>query len=230
DAWVPVSAAPSTPVLFFAVGVATITGLLFGVAPAWMTSHADPLDAMRGSNRTASATTSAQKILVIAQAAVSVVLLSAAAMLGQSLRNLEHQNLGFTPDGRYLVSIDSKLSNYPEPQLLPLFREIETRLRAIPGVWMASAALYAPMGGLYWAHDVRIAGRPEPGATDDVSVAWTRVMPGFFDTVGDRIVLGRPITDADSADGRRVAVVNEAFARKFFPNGNPIGGTLGPAP
>jgi putative ABC transport system permease protein len=230
DAWVPVSAAPSTPVLFFAVAVAMITGLLFGVAPAWMTSHADPMDAMRGSNRTASGTTSAQRILVIAQAAVSVVLLSAAAMLGQSLRNLEHQNLGFAADGRFLVSIDPKLSNYPEEQLLPLFREIESRLRAIPGVRTASAALYAPMGDLYWAHDVRITGRAEPGARDDVSSAWTRVMPGFFETVGDRIVMGRPITDADDADARRVAVINEAFAKKFFPNDNPIGQHFGPAP
>jgi predicted permease len=230
DAWVPVSAAPSTPVLFFAVAVAMITGLLFGVAPAWMTSHADPMDAMRGSNRAASGTTSAQKILVIAQAAVSVVLLSAAAMLGQSLRNLEHQNLGFAAEGRYLVSIDSKLSNYPEEQLLPLFREIETRLRAVRGVRMASAALYAPMSGSYWAHDVRIAGRAEPGARDDVSSAWTRVMPGFFETVGDRMVIGRPMTDADTADTRRVAVINEAFARKFFPKEDPIGQHFGPAP
>ena len=230
DAWVPVSAAPSNPVLFFALAVATMTGLLFGVAPAWMTSHADPIDAMRGSNRTASGTTKAQKILVIAQAAVSVVLLSAAAMLGQSLRNLEHQNLGFDADGRYLVSVDPKLSNIPEEQLLPLFREIETRLRTVRGVRMASAALYAPLGGLDWAHDIRIAGRPEPGARDDVSAAWTRVMPGFFDTIGDRIVMGRPITDADNTNARLVAVVNEAFARKFFQNENPIGRHFGPAP
>jgi putative ABC transport system permease protein len=230
DAWVPVSAVPSTPVLFFTFAVAMITGLLFGVAPAWMTSHADPMDAMRGSNWTASGTTSAQKILVIAQAAVSVVLLSAAVMLGQSLRHLEHQNLGFAADSRYLVSIDSRLSNYREDQLLPLFREIETRLRAVPGVRMASSALYAPLGGLYWAHDVRIAGQPEPGARDDVSAAWTRVMPGFFDTVGDRIVMGRPITDTDNANARLVAVVNQAFARKFFRNENPIGRHFGPAP
>ena len=230
DAWVPVSAAPSTPVLFFAVVVALTTGLIFGVAPAWMTSHADPMEAMRGSNRTGSAATGAQKILVIAQAAVSVVLLSAAAMLGQSLRNLEHQDLGFPTDGRFLVSIDSKLSNYPEERLLPLFGEIEKRLRAVPGVWMAAAALYAPFGGLYWAHDVRVAGGPEPDARDDVSSAWTRVMPAFFETIGDRIVMGRPITDADNAQARRVAVINESFARKFFPNENPIGRHFGPAP
>jgi putative ABC transport system permease protein len=230
EAWVPVSAAPSAPVLLFALAVSLITGLIFGIVPAWMTSHADPMNAMRGSSRTPSRTTGAQKFLVIAQVAISVVLLGAAAMLGQSLRNLEHQNLGFAADGRYLVSIDSKLSNYPEAQLLPLFREIERRLRAIPGVRTASAALYAPMGGLYWAHDVRIEGRAEPGPRDDVSSTWTRVMPGFFETVGDRIVMGRPITDADNAVARRVGVINEAFAKRFFPNENPIGQHFGPAP
>ena len=230
DAWVPVSAAPSTPVLFFALAVSLITGLVFGVAPAWTTSNADPMDAMRRSTRTASGTSGAQRILVIAQAAISVVLLSTAAMLGQSLRNLEHQNLGFAAEGRYLVWIDSKLSNYAQQRLLPLFLEIESRLRVIPGVRMASAALYAPMAGLYWAHDVRIAGRPEPGARDDASSNWTRVMPGFFETIGDRIVMGRPLTEADDVDGRRVAVINEAFARRFFPNENPIGRHFGPAP
>jgi predicted permease len=149
--------------------------------------------------------------------------------LGQSLHNLEHQNLGFAADGRYLVSIDSKLSNQPQEQLLPLFREIETRLRAFPGVRTASAALYAPMSGSYWSHDVRMAGQPEPGPRDDVSSAWTRVMPSFFETIGDRIVMGRPIVDADNATARRVAVINEAFARKFFPNENPIGKHFGPA-
>jgi putative ABC transport system permease protein len=227
--WVPVSAVPSMPVVLFALAVSLMTALLFGTVPALITSRADPMDAMRGSTRTASDTTGAQKALVIAQAAVSVVLLSAAAMLGQSLYNLEHQNLGFAADGRYLVSIDSKLSNQPQEQLLPLFREIDERLRALPGVRIASAALYSPMSGSYWSHDVRIAGRPEPGAGDDVSSAWTRVMPGFFETIGDRIVRGRPIVDADAATTRRVAVINEAFARKFFPNENPIGEHFGPA-
>jgi len=229
DAWVPVSAAPSIPVLLFALAVSLITAQLFGIVPAWITSRADSMDAMRRSTRTASETTGAQKTLAIAQAAVSVVLLSAAAMLGQSLYNLEHQNLGFATDGRYLVSIDSKSSNQPQEQLLPLFREIETRLRAFPGVRTASAALYAPLSGSSWSHDVRMAGQPEPGRGDDVSSAWTRVMPGFFETIGDRIVMGRPIVDADNATARRVAVINEAFARKFFPNENPIGKHFGPA-
>jgi len=230
DAWVPVTAAPSMPVLLFALAVSVVTALLFGIAPAWLTSRADPMAAMRGSTRTALGTTGAQKILVIGQAAISVVLLSAAAMLGQSLHNLEHQNLGFGADGRYLVSIDSKLSNYAQDQLLPLFQEIVRRLRGIPGVRMASAALYAPLSGSNWAHGIQIAGRPEPSPRDDVASAWTRVMPGFFETVGDRIVMGRPIIDADNATAPRVAVINQAFARRFFPSENPLGQHFGPAP
>ncbi|HEU4996020.1 MAG TPA: ABC transporter permease [Gemmatimonadaceae bacterium] len=229
DAWVPVSAAPSIPVLLFALAVSLMTALIFGIVPAWITSRADPMDAMRGSTRRAAETTGAQATLAIAQAAVSVVLLSAAAMLGRSLYNLEHQNLGFAADGRYLVSIDSKLSNQPQERLLPLFREIETDVRSLPGVRAVGAALYAPMSGSYWSHDVRIAGQPEPGAGDDVSSAWTRLTPGFFETIGDRIVMGRPIADADNATTRRVAVINEAFANKFFRDENPIGRHFGPA-
>ena len=114
-----------------------------------MTSHAEPVEAMRGANREVGGGRHwAQKALVIAQAAVSLVLLSAAAMLGGSLRNLEHQNFGFDPDGRYLVSINSPmLSDHKQEQLVPLFREIQDRLSAIPGVRGVSSATYAPMSG-----------------------------------------------------------------------------------
>ena len=236
DTWVPVNPAPSTPVLLFALGISVITGVIFGIAPAWMASHAEPIEALRGVNRMVPGsrgvlgTAGAQKTLVIAQAAVSVVLLSAAAMLGQSLRNREHQNFGFDTSGRYLVSIDPKDSGYKQEQLVPLFREIEDRLSAIPGVRMVSAVLEAPLNGWVWPHHILIQGKPEPGPRNDDSSGWTRVTPPFFKTLGDNIVMGRPITDEDNADTRPVAVVNEAFARKFFGRENPICQHFGPAP
>jgi len=231
DTWVPVDAAPSMPVLLFALGISVITGVIFGIAPAWMTSHAEPIEALRGANRSVGGNRHwAQKTLVIVQVAVSLVLLSAAAMLGQSLRNLEHLNFGFDTSGRYLVSINPLLSNYKQQALLPLFREIGERVRAIPGVRMVSPALYAPMTGSHWDHDIRIEGKPEPGPMDDVSSAWTRVTPGFFETLGDRIVMGRTITDDDNTNTRAVAVINEAFAKRFFGKENPIGQHFGPAP
>src|SRR5271154_4378482 len=108
--YVPIEASPSWPVLLFTFGTSVLTGVLFGVAPAWTTSHADPVEALRGANRAVSGRGSwAQKSLVIGQAAMSIVLLSAAALLGKSLRNLEHQNFGFATEGRYLVSINPTL-------------------------------------------------------------------------------------------------------------------------
>lgn len=231
DAWVPVNAAPSPPVLLFALGISVISGVAFSVAPAWMTAHAEPIEAMSGANRTVGGNRHwAQQTLVIVQAAVSLVLLSAAAMLGQSLRNMEHQNFGFDTRGRYLVSINSMLSNYKQERLAPLFREVSDRLRATSGVRMVSPALYAPLSGYYWDHDIRIPGNPEPGPENDVSSGWTRVMPGFFETLGDRIVMGRPITGEDNANTRPVAVINESFAKRFFGKTNPIGQHFGPAP
>jgi len=225
-----VSAAPSPPMLLFALGMSVVTGVGFGIAPAWMTLHADPIEALRGANRSAGGNRHwAQKTLVIVQAAVSLVLLSAAAMLGRSLHNLEHQNFGFDLSGRYLVTMNTKLSSYKQDQLLPIFIEIEDRVRRIPGVRRVSAALYAPMSGFAWQHEIRIVGKPEPGPEDDLSSGWTRVMPGFFETLGDRIVMGRPINDEDTAAARPVAVVNEAFARKYFGKENPIGQHFGPA-
>jgi len=231
---IPLNATPSIPVLLFALGVSVVTGVVFGMAPAWMTSHAEPIEALRGANRSLGShrvfgTSGAQKTLVIVQVAVSLVLLSTAAMLGRSFGNRRHQNFGFNPSGRYLVSIDPKLSNYTQEQLVPLFHEIEDRLRAIPGVRMTGSALHAPLTGI-WTQDILTEGQPEPGPNDDLNSGWTRVTPGFFETLGNRIVMGRPLTDDDNANARPVAVINQTFARKFFGNQNPIGKHFGPAP
>jgi predicted permease len=227
--YVPIDATPSWSVLIFTLGMSVLTGVIFGIAPAWMTSHANPVEALRGASRSVGGQRSwAQKSLVIAQAAMSVVLLSAAALLGQSLRNLEHQNFGFETQSRYIAWINPMLGNYKPEQLEPMFREIDDRLRQIPGVRMVAPALYAPMTGDSWNDGIRVEGRPEPGAKEDTSAGWARVMPGFFETVGAKIVLGQPITDEDTAATRKVAVINEAFARRFFKGQNPIGQHFGP--
>ena len=232
-AWVPVDANPSIAVLLFALAVSVITGLIFGIAPAWMASDAEPIGAMRESwavGLNHGVFGSAQKALVIVQAAVSLVLLSAAAMLGQSLRNLEHQNFGFNSSGRYVVTIAPKLSGYKQEQLLPLLGEIEDQLRHIPGVLRVGSVLAAPQQSWVWPHDVRVEGKPEPSEQDDVSSGWTRVTPGLFEALGDKIIMGSSITDADNASTRPVAMINEAFAKRFFGRENPIGQHFGPTP
>jgi predicted permease len=232
SAWIPVEASPSTPVLLFALGVSVLTGAIFGIAPAWMISHAEPLEALRGANRAVGVRSHwAQKALVIAQAAVSLVLLSAAAMLASSLRNLEHQNFGFDPEDRYLLDLDSPiLSNYKQEQLVPLYRGIQERLRVIPGVRDVSSATYSPMTGDQWGHNIRVQGQPEPDPKEDVPSDWTRITPGFFDTVGARMLAGRAINEADNGNTRHVAVIKQAFAKRCFGSRDPIGHHFCPAP
>jgi putative ABC transport system permease protein len=226
--FVPVSASPSWPVLLFTLGISVLTGVIFGIVPAWLTSHADPIEALRGANRSVGGNRSwMQRSLVIAQVAVSLVLLSAAALLGRSLRNLQHQNFGFETDGRYIAWINPMLSNYKPEQLEPMFEKIDDRLTQIPGVRKVAPALYAPMTGDNWNEGVRVAGRPEPGAKEDTSASWSRIMPGFFETIGAKMTLGRPITEDDTATTRKVAVINEAFAKRFFKDKNPIGEHFG---
>ncbi|HVH86433.1 MAG TPA: ABC transporter permease [Terriglobales bacterium] len=228
--YVPISATPSLPVLLFTLGISVLTGIIFGIAPAWVTSHADPVEALRGASRSVGSGRSwAQKSLVIAQGAISVVLLSAAALLGQSLRNLQHQKFGFETQGRYIAWINPILGNYKLEQMEPMFRQINDRLRQIPGVRMVAPALYAPMTGDSWNNGIRVEGRPEPGAKEDTGAGFVRVMPDFFETIGAKIVLGRPITDEDTGATRKVAVINEAFAKKFFKDQNPIGQHFGPS-
>jgi predicted permease len=129
-----------------------------------------------------------------------------------------------------VASINPKISSYQQEQLPQLLRQVEDQLRLVPGVHAVGSVLAAPQTGWVWPHDIRVEGKPEPGQQDDVSSGWTRVTPGFFDTLGDRIVMGQPITDQDSASTRPVAVINEAFARRFFGAENPIGQHFGPAP
>jgi predicted permease len=227
--YVPIEATPSLPVLLFTLGIAVLTGVLFGIAPAWMTSHAEPVEALRGARgSTGTKARWPQKALVITQAAMSLVLLSAAAMLGQSLRNLEHQNYGFQMQGRYVAWIDPQVANLKPEELDPLFREIQTRLCAIPGVRKVSSELYAPMSGDSWNTGVHLEGKPEPDAKSDYGAMWLRVTPGFFETLGNPILMGRPILDSDTGSTRNVAVVNEAFAKRFFKGENPIGRHFGP--
>jgi putative ABC transport system permease protein len=226
--YVPIDATPSWPVLLFTMGTSVLTGIIFGIAPARVAANAEPIEALRGANRSVGGQRSwAQKSLVIGQAAMSLVLLSAAALLGQSLRNLEHQDFGFETQDRYIAWINPKLGDYPPEQMEPMFRRIDDRLREIPGVRMVAPALYAPMTGDSWNDGIRVEGRPEPGAKEDTSSSWARVMPGFFETLGAKMALGRSITDQDTATTRKVAVINEAFAKRFFKNQNPIGQHFG---
>ena len=229
-AGVPIEASPSMPVLLFAFVTSLLTGVAFGIAPAWMTSRVDPIEALRGASRsTTRAGSLPRKTLVVLQAALSLVLLSASGLLTTALQRLENQDLGFDQDRRLVATINPKLAGYQSAQLPPLYRRIHDSIAGVPGVASVALCLYSPPGG-GWGSGVWVDGRQPPGPNDDNLSWWNRVTAGYFEVVGTPLLEGRDISDEDTATARKVAVVNEAFARQFFPQEDPIGKHFGRKP
>jgi predicted permease len=226
--FVPIDASPSLPILGFAFALSLVTGIIFGVAPAWITSHSDPADALRGANRsTRDRSAMPQKSLVITQAALSLVLLAMAGLVTESLRNLEHFNFGFDTDGRLMVQIDPLTAGYTLDRLPGLYQQFRDRLGQIPGVRSVSYSLYSPQDGDSWNDAIDIEGRPEPTPDNHTIVGWVRVSPDYFKTIGTPVIRGRAIGEQDTATSQRVAVVDEKFVRTFFPKEDPIGQHFG---
>ena len=224
----PISASPSVPVLAFAIGLSILTGIAFGIVPAWITSHSDPAEALRGVNRsTRDRTSLPQKSLIVFQAALSLVLLAGAVLLTRTLRNLEHQDFGIQTANRYVLHLDPFGAGYTPEKLPALYQAIEQRFGSLPGMQSVGLALYSPLEGNNWGESVRVEGRPEPGPEEHTGASWDRVSPQFFDTVGQPVTRGRGFTDADTPTSRLVAVVNQEFVKKFFPKEDPIGRHFG---
>jgi predicted permease len=226
---VAIAATPSLPVLAFTFALTLLTGILFGVAPAWSTATADPADALHGANRsTAGSGTWVQKALVIAQAALSLVLLCAAGLLTQSLSNIRHQQFGIETQDRYILHIEPQMAGYKVPELPALYRQLRESLMRVPGVEKVAFSLYSPMEGNNYGETVYIAGQaPPPPDSPENSASWVRVSEDYFDVVGTKILQGRPVTREDTPTTRNVAVVNQAFAKKFFANESAIGQHFG---
>ncbi len=225
--FVPIDAAPSGPVLAFAAALSILTGILFGTAPAWFSSGSDPVEALRGVNRsTSSGASLPQKALLIAQAAISVVLLAGAAMLTRSLNNLEHQDFGFPTENRISVLLNSPLASYGPQKLDALYRQLEERLARIPGVRRASLASYTPFVD-NWTEGIVVEGHGQPRLDENTEASWDRVGVGYLETAGISLVRGRTLARQDTGSSRPVAVVNQTFVRKFFKNQNPMGKHFG---
>ena len=225
---VPISAVPSLPVLGFTFVLSLLTGLAFGIAPALLASRFDPAETLRAGNRATRDTSGLpQRSLVVAQTALSLVLLAGAGLLSRSLAKLESQDFGFATAGRLIVKVDPLLARYTPERLPDLYRQIEQRLGALPGVQGVGLAMYTPLTDR-WTGSIFIQGRPLPPAgVEEDYAAFERVSPGFLDAIGQRVLRGRPITEHDNAGAPRVALVNEAFARKYFQGRDPIGQRFG---
>ncbi len=226
--YVPIDAAPSLPVLAFAFALSLVTGALFGTAPAWHASHADPAEALRGVNRTTRDRSSlSQKILVIVQATLSVVLLAGAGLLTHSLDKLQHQDFGYEIDHRVTISLTAPFSSYSQPKLDAMYRDLQQRLAHIPGVERAALAQYTPLQD-NWGEIVIRQGHGMPNMNEQIGSSWDHVNPGYLETLGEPILRGRSITEQDTATTQNVAVVNEAFVKRFFkPAEEPLGSHFG---
>jgi predicted permease len=224
----PVDANPSLPVLGFAFLVSLLTGVLFGLAPAWFATHAQPAEALRGVNRsTRDRSSFPQKALVVVQAALSVVLIAGAILMTRSLTNLEHQKFGIVTANRYVLHFDPAGAGYTAERLPALYRQIEDRFSALPGVANIGMAMYSPLEDDNWGECVIQQGHPAPGPNARCGSTWDRVSNHFLDSLGVPMVRGRGFTEQDTATSQQVALVNQAFAKKFFPNQDPVGQHFG---
>ncbi len=222
SSFLPISTIPSLPVLAFAFALALLTGVLFGTAPAWLATRTDPVEALRGAGRSTSDRSSLpRKALLVFQATLSVVLVAGAGMLTRSLNNLEHQNLGFETKNRITVALNSPPFTYIPERLDALYRDLDDKLNHLPGVERASLALYNPFTD-NWGELIFVPGRPAPGMSETSVASWDRVTPEYFQAVGQPIVQGRGFSGADSNKTALVAVVNQAFVRRFFTNEDPM--------
>ena len=227
--FVPINATPSLAVLAFAFTLSLVTGVLFGTAPAWFASRSDPAEALRGANRSTHDRSSfPQKILVVFQATLSVVLLAGAGLLTRSLMNMQHQGFGYDTDRRVTISFTAPYSTYPPPKLDAMYRELQDRLSHMPGVERAALAQYTPLQD-NWGEIAIREGHAMPNMNDQhIFTSWDHVSTGYLETMGQKIVRGRSITEEDSASSRNIAVVDEAFVHTFFkPSEDPIGAHFG---
>jgi hypothetical protein len=209
-------------VLLFAMGVACMTCVVFGVAPAWRAARTEPQAAMSGGGRSLTAGRerhTVQRLMVITQVAVSLVLLAGALLFIRSFRNLTTFDAGMRQENVFVGFFGFNRAGLPQEQWLRHKRLLAQDVAAVPGVLAAATTTNLPLLGGDWEH------RTHAGETA-ASAKFTWVGPGYFDVMGIPILQGRAFEESDGAESPRVAVVNEAFVESFLADADPIGQTL----
>jgi predicted permease len=231
-----VAVAPTTPlnltmsplVLGFTVAVSLAAGVLFSLAPALRSRRLDLASALKersqagvGSRRLGLA-----PALVTGQVALCLVLLVGAGLLTRSLVNLQGQDVGFDRSGLLLARLQTRLAGYRPAELEGLYRRLIDQVRTIPGVTGATVATYSPMGNMSRSNSIAVESY-QPRDGDDMSSSVNLVGPHYPETMGVSLQAGRAFDDGDRPDSPRVAMVNEAFVRAYFPGQTPVGRRLG---
>jgi putative ABC transport system permease protein len=213
-------------VLVVALLVSMLTGVLFGLAPAFQAATGRSLSLLRTtrvSSGAAHGSSTTRRALLMAEVSLALVLLVGAGLMLRTMTNLMSVDLGF--DAEHVVSAQFGLpaQRYPVEQRRLFYDSARERLLAVPGVQDAAFTLSLPVQGSNWNSIFIVEGQPVPERANLPSSAWTPVSPSYFDVMGIRVLRGRGFLDADGPDAARVAVINETFARRFWPDGDPIG-------
>jgi len=208
-------------VVGFTAGLALLTCFLFGLVPALRATRGAPADAMRGGRGAAAGGErhGLRRTLVVAQIALSFVLLVGALLFGQSLRNLLGTDTGIRSEGVLVAAVDTRTSALAPENRLDVYRRLQDRFGALPEVTSAAAVLMTPFGGSGWNESCHAD--DDPDLTDGTNVWFNRVGPGYFETMETPLFSGRDLSDRDVAGGPQVAVVNQELARRLFGDPDP---------
>jgi predicted permease len=213
-------------VLAFTAAVTIGTALLFGTAPAFRAARVAPIDALKEHGRGGGdGRANLANGLVVAQVALSLVLVVAAGLFVRTFERLANQRLGFDRDRVLVVNVNVMRSAVAAQARPDLVARLAAAIGGVPGVARASASVVTPVSGMTWNFRVNVPGAPAMSERDRSALV-NMVTPGFFATYGTRIVAGRDIDERDTATSPHVALVNETFAKRFFPGRNPVGRTI----
>jgi len=211
----------------FTLAVSLVTGIFFGLIPAIHASKPDLNEALKEGSRGAMGSSAGKRtrsVLVAVEVALSLVLLIGAGLMIKSFARLQQMNLGFNPEKVLAVTLTLSNSRYPEErQQAAFFQETLNRLQSLPGVQSAGATTALPLTLELSGSDFRIEGHPEPEAGKELIIHTRSVSPGYFGTLGIRLLKGRDFSDRDKSDAPRTAVINSELARIYFLNEDPLG-------
>jgi len=211
----------------FSLVVSLLTGLAIGVLPAWQASSVNVLDALKEAGR--GSVGSGQRVrgaLLIAEVALSIVVLIAAGLLLTSFARLQRVDPGFQPDGVFSAQLALPPQRYPAGKLVAVYEQLYQKLRTIPGSTSAALSDRVPLAGGQTPAPVAVEGRSLPPLSERPQADRYLVSPNYFNTLGIPIRAGRDFDERDSARVPHVVIINETFASRFFPGENPIGHTL----
>ena len=216
-------------VVVFSAALAISTGLLFGLFPAVHSTRPDLTSSLKGQAGQPAGARAAARFrasLATAQIALSMALLVGAGLFTKSLMQISRVDLGVKVDNVITFGVSPALNGYTPDRTRQLFEQLEDQLAAQPGVIGVTGSLVALLAGNNWGNTLKVEGF-QAGPDTDTNALYNEIGPGFLRTLGIPLIAGREFTRADAADAPKVAIVNEAFARKFNLGPNPIGRHIG---